>query len=99
MNAENKNVVGTRIDLLIEQADANHCDLVAKQGNHKGYLYVGNGMFKPNSENRPNVPDAALRASARREYKEVTYTCVPPGSGVRIAIDRDENGILDRDEI
>ena len=31
--------------------------------------------------------------------KEVTYTCVPPGSGTRIVIDRNENGILDRDEI
>ena len=42
---------------------------------------------------------AVLRASAKREYKEVTYTCVPPGSGTRIVIDRNENGILDRDEI
>ena len=99
LNADNKDVVEARVDLLIEQADANRCELVAKQGSKKGYLYVGNGMFKPNTENRSNVPDAVLRASARREHKEVTYTCVPPGSGTRIAIDRNENGILDRDEI
>ena len=42
---------------------------------------------------------AVLRASAKRKHKEVTYTCVPPGSGTRIAIDRNENGILDRDEM
>ena len=29
---------------------------------------------------------------------EITFTCVPPGSGVRIGIDRDEDGILDADE-
>ena len=29
---------------------------------------------------------------------ELTYTCTPPGSGVRIGIDRDEDGVLDGDE-
>jgi hypothetical protein len=29
----------------------------------------------------------------------LTYTCVPPGSGVRIGTDRDEDGSLDRDEL
>ncbi len=31
--------------------------------------------------------------------QELTYTCVPPGSGVRIGIDRDEDGFPDRTEI
>jgi len=29
---------------------------------------------------------------------EVTFTCVPPGSGHRIGIDRDRDGVLDGDE-
>jgi len=29
---------------------------------------------------------------------EITYTCVPLGSGRRIGIDRDEDGVLDGDE-
>jgi len=29
---------------------------------------------------------------------ELTYTCTPPGSGVRAGIDRDEDGVLDGDE-
>ncbi|MBC7974709.1 MAG: hypothetical protein H7138_06950 [Myxococcales bacterium] len=28
----------------------------------------------------------------------VTFTCVPPGSGLRIALDRDGDGALDGDE-
>ena len=28
----------------------------------------------------------------------ITFTCVPPGSGRRIAIDRDNNGVLDGDQ-
>src|SRR5690606_24610929 len=29
----------------------------------------------------------------------LTYTCMPPGSGARAGIDRDEDGYLDRDEL
>jgi hypothetical protein len=28
----------------------------------------------------------------------VTYTCVPPGSGKRVGVDRDEDGAWDGDE-
>jgi hypothetical protein len=30
--------------------------------------------------------------------QELTYTCVPPGSGVRVALDRDLDGRFDGDE-
>jgi hypothetical protein len=30
--------------------------------------------------------------------QELTWTCVPPGSGVRLGIDRDEDGCLDGDD-
>ena len=29
----------------------------------------------------------------------MTYTCVPPGEGVRLGLDRDGDGIFDRDEL
>ena len=41
----------------------------------------------------------ALRALADVPDQELTYTCVPFGSGVRMGIDRDEDTYLDRDEI
>jgi hypothetical protein len=37
-----------------------------------------------------------LRALARRS--PLTFTAVPPGSGERIALDRDDDGVLDGDE-
>ncbi len=43
--------------------------------------------------------DADLRRQAATAGQELTYTCVPPGSGVRIGIDRDEDGFPDRTEI
>ncbi|MDH5325656.1 MAG: hypothetical protein OEZ68_05145 [Gammaproteobacteria bacterium] len=94
----NGHIVGARIDLLIQQADAQQCDLVAKQQN-AGYLYLGGGMFKADSAAAAQLSDAALRDKANADSGEITYTCVPPGSGTRIAIDRDEDGILNGDEV
>src|SRR2546422_5206515 len=40
-----------------------------------------------------------FRSQVALTGQELTYTCVPPGSGVRIGIDRDEDGFPDRTEI
>lgn len=81
-----------RLALMIQRADAGDCDLVAKQGG-KGWVYVGDGKFRPDRKRGALVTEAALRALGG-----VTFTCVPPGSGVRIGIDRDGDGKLDGDE-
>ncbi|ABA59173.1 YncE family protein [Nitrosococcus oceani] len=86
--------VGARIDLLIAQAEAKACDLVAK--NRWGsFLYIGKGKFRGSYRWIPSVSDFLLRATAYLPYGELTYTCAPPGSGVRMGIDRDEDGLLD----
>ena len=53
-------------------------------------------------------PEGRVMNAQLRQYRsvseteardgEITFTCVPPGSGIRIGIDRDENGVLDGDE-
>ena len=98
LTADNADSVDSRIDLLIAQADLSQCELVAKQGGNTGYLYVGEGIFKKNQAGALPVSDAALRDLAKEPFGEITYTCVPPGTGHRIALDRDEDGVLDRDE-
>ena len=46
----------------------------------------------------PPIGDAALRLLAR--FRAVTFTCVPPGSGERLGVDRDGDGdgVWDGDE-
>jgi hypothetical protein len=44
------------------------------------------------------VADFWLRVLALFPGQETTYTCVPVGSGRRIGIDRDVDGVLDADE-
>src|SRR4051812_24916075 len=102
LTQDNGAVAGARIDLLIDRARAGECDLVVKGGSEhgeKGYLYdVASGLFIGNRRHDAPVSDASLRQRASQRGGELTYTCTPPGSGVRIGIDRNEDGILDGDE-
>ncbi|WP_437783432.1 hypothetical protein [Sorangium sp. So ce1097] len=94
-------VVGPRIDLLIARADEGECDLVVKGVHHhrmEGFLYVGAGLFVGDRIDAPPITDAALRQRTWRKHAELTYTCAPPGSGVRIGLDRDVDGHWDGDE-
>jgi YVTN family beta-propeller protein len=93
--------VNSRIDLLVARADVGECDLVAKGrfGNQEvGYLYIGDGDFMPNRVGEPTIADIALRALVVGTDRELTYTCVPPNAGVRVALDRDGDTFLDGDE-
>ena len=100
--------VNNRINLLIAQADSDyfsgtkHCDLVVKgtlAGEARGWLFdPATNLFQSDRAADAAIGDAALRDVADVAGQELTYTCVPPGSGERIGIDRDEDGILDGDE-
>jgi len=99
---------GARISLLISQAEADYfigsksCDLVVKgyvAGEPRGWLYdPDTNGFESDRLAETLLSDAALRGLASVPGQELTYTCVPPGSGERIGIDRDEDGVLDGDE-
>ena len=89
----NQAAAAPRISLLMARADAGDCELVAKRGG-RGYLYAGQGKFQQDRAAAPQVTRAALLAT----NDAVTFTCVPPGSGARLGIDRDQDGVLDGDE-
>jgi DNA-binding beta-propeller fold protein YncE len=94
-------VVG-RIGLLVGRDDADDCDLVVKgviSGEARGWVYVGGNQFQPDRNGDAPIDAAALRALAGVPGQELTYTCVPPGSGTRIGVDRDEDGLFDRSEL
>jgi hypothetical protein len=94
---DNQSAALPRLQLMMARADAGDCELVAKRGG-RGYLYVGNGKFRTDRSHEGKIPEAALRALSHHCGGEVTFTCVPPGSGQRIGLDRDGDGILDGDE-
>jgi DNA-binding beta-propeller fold protein YncE len=99
--ASNGVTVDPRITLLENRADAGECDLVVKgriAGDERGALYVGGGQFVTDRAAEPALADAALRALSNTAGQELTFTCVPPGSGGRIGVDRDRDGFGDSDE-
>jgi hypothetical protein len=87
---------------LVGQPGAKECDLVVKGtvgGEARGYLLNNlTGQFESDRALEPALSDVQLRALATAG-QELTYTCVPPGSGTRIALDRDEDGFFDTDEV
>jgi DNA-binding beta-propeller fold protein YncE len=101
VTAANRPVASARVDLLMARADAGECDLVVKGrvGQHEvGFLYIGGGRFVGDRRAMPELPGDLLAAIAAAGGAALTYTCAPPGSGERIGIDRDLDGILDGDE-
>lgn len=102
LTGANGSAVGPRIDLMIRRAETlftskalggavRECDLVvnvAQGGRVKGFLYdpVARNFIPDDGSSR--VSDSAVRALVGTPGQEVTYTCVPPGSGSRIALNR-----------
>ena len=62
-------------------------------------LYSGGGEFVTDRADDPPLTDAAVRGLSNTAGQELTFTCVPPGSGPRLGLDRDGDGFGDADEI
>ena len=113
LSADTAAAVSARLDLLTERARASfvlvdqpgarECDLVVKgvtDGAARGWLLdAASGRFRGDRAAEPPLDAAALRALAQRAGQEQTWTCVPPGEGTRLALDRDGDGSFDRDEL
>jgi DNA-binding beta-propeller fold protein YncE len=77
------------------------CDVVVKgtlAGEQRGWLRLPGNTFKPDRAAQAPISDFALRAIATTPGQALTFTCAPPGSGTRMAIDRDLDGVLDGDD-
>ena len=99
----------SRVDLLIERAGASftseilggvvtECDLIAKAtvaGEPMGWLYTGGapGSATFDASDGSSTTEAVLRNLAAST--DLTFTCVPPGSGTRMALNRDRDLFLD----
>ncbi len=90
------------LDTLYARAAASDCDLVVlgkSGGLRRGWLYApASGDFGSDRVAEARLSKAALRALAA-DGSELTWFGVPPASGLRMALDRDRDGYLDRDEL
>jgi DNA-binding beta-propeller fold protein YncE len=104
--------IATRIGVLKARAGAaftskvlggvvTECDLVVKGTfgtEARGFLFVpGTGNYVSDRAAEAPYTQAQLDTNADAG-NPLTYTCAPPGSGTRMAIDEDLDGFRDRDE-
>jgi len=86
LTATNSATAGPRVDLLESRAKAHECDLVVKglvNGISSGFLYdPASGTFTG------GLSELLVRALSQSAGGELTFTCVPPGSGLRVANER-----------
>lgn len=102
VNAENKSSrwVTDRIRLLMNQAAAGNCDLIVTgfyRHTPRGFIYAGNNQFKSDRRDEAPVGWEALVAAAGAG-EELTFLGVLPGTGARLGLDRDGDGVSDGDE-
>jgi hypothetical protein len=89
------------IHLLMDRAAAGDCDLAARGWEGKalrGWLYRDQAFSGDRNDEAP-LPLAALLSRYRRIEEPLSFVCVPPGDGLRSALDRDLDGHLDGDEL
>jgi hypothetical protein len=96
------------IDLMINQAllhttaggpNKQQCDLVVHgivDGEQRGWMMQESGEFL--SDDGDYISDADLRATSTEYGNSLSYLCAPPGSGTRIALDRDEDGTFNMED-
>ena len=94
LDSSNGATVGARIDLLIARTNAGDAELVVKgtiNGEEKGWWRTPEGNFE--DDIGASFTDDQLRTLATGT-QTLTYTAVPLGSSIRIAVDRDEDTFL-----
>ncbi len=109
--ADSTTGITTRIALLEARANtpfamvdapaATECEVIVKgvvNGEARGWVRLPSGAYRSDRASESELASAALQALASVDGQALTYTCVPPGTGRRMGIDRDEDGVFDRDE-
>jgi YVTN family beta-propeller protein len=89
-----------RFGLLMQQALAGNADLVAKgviDGQQRGFLLLPSGQYQPDSQGQAPLSADELMELTLLPGQSLTLTAVPVGSGYRIGLDRNEDGVWDGD--
>lgn len=104
ISADNADSVSARLDLMITQARVTsplpECDLVVQSPDaQQSWLYDRQSdRFMPDSSDGMALNEMAMRSLLTQADVLYLMTCVPWGSGQRIALDRDGDGLFNADE-
>ncbi len=85
-----------------ETSPVSVCDLTVSgviNNEPRGFVMLSNGKYLSDRLSEGQYTKLELLKLANTPGQQLTFLCVPPGSGVRIGIDNDEDGVFDRDEL
>jgi hypothetical protein len=106
LSASNQAIAKSMINIFEQQADViepvPECDLVVTgwfSGERRNWLRTDTGQYRSDRASEPLIARAILEDAAKTPIQEMTFTCVPPGTGNRTALDADEDGFYNRDEL
>ena len=93
-----------RLQLLVNRARISkprpECDLIAKgiiSDESRGAVMNASGTFTTDRSEDPDLSLERLLELSSSPGQEITFTCVAPGTGERLGIDRNLDGIRDGD--
>jgi YVTN family beta-propeller protein len=101
VNEINIEQTADRVDLLTERALTGDAELVANgviDGESRGYLMRSDGEFISDRSLEPALKKQELLNLANLPGNFLTLTATPVGTGPRIALDRDLNGVRNSDQ-
>jgi hypothetical protein len=99
----NSSVRSALLDAMfsLAQSPTSRVEVVAhgmKDGLPRGWLHQGtNNLFQ--SDRRLDVVTSDEMLALAAPGNEITFTVVPRGTGIRLGLDRDLDGVFDRDEL
>ena len=100
VNGQNLDQRLARLELLKARAEAGDGDLIASgllQDEVRGMLYLGEEIFQTDRKDE-GISWQEMLETVEAGGALLTFTVVPPGSGFRIGVDQDSDGVLNGDE-
>ncbi len=101
LTAENREQAIARAKLLTDRARKRDAELIARMvlnGEARGYFMQQDGSFISDRRDEAALDFKMLLEAAVSAGSALTLTAVPNGSGQRMALDRNADGVLDGDE-
>ncbi len=93
------------VDLMVERAQQNECDLVGtlRIGFRQFSVLLDGHEYRVSFSREFTIAKETMdfyisKIQRSRRQSSATFTCVPPGSGERIALDRDLDGVYNEQE-
>ena len=101
LTSTNRTTVMPRLRLMFDRMDAGDNEIIVKSvigGVLRGAIRNSDGTFHTDDIAAPAMLEVDVLQLAQTPGQELTFTAVPPGSAVRMGIDRDEDLYLDAND-